>query len=457
MMLPNPKARAARTTPLSAAWPAAVILVACALQAGSCIAASAQAGTAEPSDARGRDTARPKVAAAIRTDHVSIPEHTADEGDQTVAGYPLGPGDRIKAVFYGRPDLNGEYQVREDGIISMPLLGHFRAGGMDIARIEKAMSEKLIEVSGHDAQVSLEISQRRPFYVLGYVNNPGSFPFQFGATVLHAVAMAGGHFRAPAEGGAVNTAREIAELARAQETLARALARKARLEAERDGRDTIVAPKRLNNIARPELVARLPLAEKQLMRERARTLEDTIAGQEALIALSKEQGAELWEQYQQVSKQADFTRGELENVLKLKGKGLVTSTRIFGIRTRAADYEAEARLIKSRIVQTRQTIENASARKTAARNERKIQIEEQLIQIDAQIAQEELLIRKSQRLLQEITGLSVSSAGQSPLSVSVSYEIVRREGGRNRVIAAEELTELLPGDILRVKTEIEDS
>ncbi|MHA1179683.1 MAG: hypothetical protein ACTSSR_03040 [Alphaproteobacteria bacterium] len=158
-------------------------------------------------------------------------------------------------------------------------------------------------------------------------------------------------------------------------------------------------------------------------------------------------------QHQKVSEQAILTRGELESIASLKLKGLTTRTRVFGIKTRIANHEAEGRVIKSRIAQTRQTIERANTRKKEVRNERMIQIEEQLILIRAQIAQEELSIRKSQRLLQEMTGMPVATKSKSLLTISVRYEIVRREGGRNRVIAADELTELLPGDILRVKTE----
>lgn len=448
MKLRNPKKLVARTTPLRAALSAASFLVTCALQVGLCVAANAQADAAEPYDARGRDTAQPQVAATVQTDKVLIPER------QPVTAPPLGPGDRIKAVVYGRSDLNGEYQVREDGIVSMPLLGHFRVGGMDIAHVEKAMGKKLTAVLGRDSRVNLEITHRRPFYVIGYVSNPGAFPYQIGATVLHAVAMAGGHFRPPPQlRGAMDTSREMNVLDQAQERLMRAIVRKARLEAEQDGRDTLVTPERLAKIAKSEEVERLLLAETNLMRQRRRALEDAITEQDALIALSKEQIVELQAQHGQVSSQANLTRDELKGVSRLKSKGLITSTRVFEIRTRIADHEAEARLIKSRIAQTRRAIESARARKTQLRNDWGIEIEEQLIQVRTQIAEEELTIRKSQRLLQEMTGSPVATTRQSLVSVSVNYEIVRRESGRNRLIAAEELTELLPGDILRVKTD----
>jgi polysaccharide export outer membrane protein len=41
-------------------------------------------------------------------------------------------------------------------------------------------------------QVSVEIINYRPFYIIGEVANPGSYPFVGGMRVINAVAMAGG-------------------------------------------------------------------------------------------------------------------------------------------------------------------------------------------------------------------------------------------------------------------------
>ncbi len=44
---------------------------------------------------------------------------------------------------------------------------------------------------------SIDIAQCRPFYVVGLANRPGSYPYLPGYTVLHAVSVAGGLYRAP--------------------------------------------------------------------------------------------------------------------------------------------------------------------------------------------------------------------------------------------------------------------
>jgi polysaccharide export outer membrane protein len=44
-----------------------------------------------------------------------------------------------------------------------------------------------------EPQVSIEVLNYRPFYIIGEVNNPGSFAYVSGMTVINAVALAGGY------------------------------------------------------------------------------------------------------------------------------------------------------------------------------------------------------------------------------------------------------------------------
>jgi protein involved in polysaccharide export with SLBB domain len=42
-------------------------------------------------------------------------------------------------------------------------------------------------------QVAVAVVKYRPFYILGEVQHPGAYPYYSGATVLNAVALAGGY------------------------------------------------------------------------------------------------------------------------------------------------------------------------------------------------------------------------------------------------------------------------
>ena len=95
--------------------------------------------------------------------------------------YRLGPGDVVRVTVYQSPDLSLETRVGETGVISYPLLGSVRLGGLSVAQAERAIADGLR--SGNflkQPQVSLLVVQVRgsQVSVLGQVNRPGRFPVE---------------------------------------------------------------------------------------------------------------------------------------------------------------------------------------------------------------------------------------------------------------------------------------
>jgi len=76
--------------------------------------------------------------------------------------------------------------------MSYPLIGQIRAGGLTAAELEKDLIGKLSPSYLKDPSVSVEVLTFRPFYIVGEVRTPGSYPFVNGMTVLNAIALAGG-------------------------------------------------------------------------------------------------------------------------------------------------------------------------------------------------------------------------------------------------------------------------
>lgn len=107
-------------------------------------------------------------------------------------GYRLGSGDRVRITVFGQPELTGEYAIDGGGQMSFPLIGQLRAGGMTGPELEKALRGKLEPDYLKNPSISVEILSYRPFYIVGEVRTPGSYPFVNGMTVLNAVALAGG-------------------------------------------------------------------------------------------------------------------------------------------------------------------------------------------------------------------------------------------------------------------------
>jgi polysaccharide export outer membrane protein len=112
---------------------------------------------------------------------------------ETVAGYTLGPGDRVRLTVFRHEDLSGEFDVDGEGFLALPLVGEIRGAGMNARQLESQIEDQLKE-GGYlvNPQVSLEVLNYRPFYIIGEVNNPGSYQYVNGMTVINAVALAGG-------------------------------------------------------------------------------------------------------------------------------------------------------------------------------------------------------------------------------------------------------------------------
>lgn len=116
------------------------------------------------------------------------------ESQQTVDKrfYRLGVGDQLRVTVYDEPELSGEFEVAATGTVNLPLIGEVVAEGRTITEVENAAKEKYLDGYLKAPSVSIEVLNYRPFYILGEVNAPGSYPYVNGMTVLNAVALAGG-------------------------------------------------------------------------------------------------------------------------------------------------------------------------------------------------------------------------------------------------------------------------
>jgi len=114
-----------------------------------------------------------------------------DKGD-----YVLGAGDVIKIQVFQSPDLAVEARVSEAGIISYPLLGAIRLGGLSPSQAERLIASRLRDGNFlQNPQVTLNVLQFRSQQasVLGNVNRPGRYPLETtGMRLSEVLAMAGG-------------------------------------------------------------------------------------------------------------------------------------------------------------------------------------------------------------------------------------------------------------------------
>lgn len=141
------------------------------------LAASVMLGAAVANPARAQQT-------AIGNAPVSAAAQPAD--------YLLGPADKVRVTVYGEPSLSGEFFISGSGVMSLPLIGEIRAGGMTLGQFQTAVQKSLSDGYLKEPRVSAEVLTFRPFYILGEVEKPGTYPYTSGLTVLNAVATASG-------------------------------------------------------------------------------------------------------------------------------------------------------------------------------------------------------------------------------------------------------------------------
>jgi polysaccharide export outer membrane protein len=106
--------------------------------------------------------------------------------------YRLAAGDKVRVTVYGHEDLSGEFEVDASGRLALPLIQEVTAAALTLRELEQAITDRLQPDYLKNPRVNVEILNFRPFYIVGEVKTPGSYPYANGMTVINAVAVAGG-------------------------------------------------------------------------------------------------------------------------------------------------------------------------------------------------------------------------------------------------------------------------
>ncbi|MCW8926905.1 MAG: polysaccharide export protein [Xanthomonadales bacterium] len=123
----------------------------------------------------------------------SLPVTASEEAAVSVdASYRLGAGDKLQIDVFNQPDLTGNYTLDGNGNFSMHLIGTVEAGGLTAAELEQTLIDKLKPDYLVNPRVSVQVQSYRPYYLIGEVQQTGSFAYVDGMTYMTAVAIAGG-------------------------------------------------------------------------------------------------------------------------------------------------------------------------------------------------------------------------------------------------------------------------
>lgn len=120
-------------------------------------------------------------------------EQTQTQSTSSNQEYRLGSGDLLKITVFNQKDLSGDYTINGSGQISLPLIGDVNAKDLTAKQVEQGITKKLMPDYLLNPRVSVQVLNYRPFYILGEVKQPKSYPYVDGMTYLNAVAIAGGY------------------------------------------------------------------------------------------------------------------------------------------------------------------------------------------------------------------------------------------------------------------------
>ncbi|PJA28867.1 MAG: hypothetical protein CO189_03875 [candidate division Zixibacteria bacterium CG_4_9_14_3_um_filter_46_8] len=108
--------------------------------------------------------------------------------------YQIGSDDVLVISFWQQPDLNNTVTVRQDGKITMPIIGEIIASGLTASQLASRIVEKMSFYSPNISQATVVVSgfNSRRVFVTGQVTSPGRLSFEVFPNLWEAIKQAGG-------------------------------------------------------------------------------------------------------------------------------------------------------------------------------------------------------------------------------------------------------------------------
>jgi polysaccharide export outer membrane protein len=135
------------------------------------------------------------TAAGAQTQEAGLAAAAAPAAPVAQADYALGPEDQIEVTIYGQPDMPLRLRIKQDGTVSLPLMGSVSAAGeTPVGLAEKIRSTLLQGGYLREPRVNVEVTSyvSRSVTLLGAVVRPGIYPLQGAQPLSRVLATAGG-------------------------------------------------------------------------------------------------------------------------------------------------------------------------------------------------------------------------------------------------------------------------
>lgn len=167
----------------------AVLMTGVALTAAGMLAQ--QQSRPNPRQAPAQPDSGPLIEAPRANPGASTPGDSGVLVDPSI--YVIGPLDILFVRVFRDTDFTGQYGVRPDGKITLPLINDMQAAGLTperlAAQIKQALSDLIINP---DVNVMVLQVNSKTYNIAGEVNRPGRYPLLLPTHVFDAINDAGG-------------------------------------------------------------------------------------------------------------------------------------------------------------------------------------------------------------------------------------------------------------------------
>ena len=354
-------------------------------------------------------------------------------------------------TFYQRMDLTGEYAVDQDGAISFPKLGRFTLEGRSLQEVQSELAVAFTRSMGRPADVNVTILERPPVYVVGPVKQPGAYKFVPGMMVLQAVALAGG-----LEQGVGGTSqmiegiREMERLRKTSDNMMRLLARRARLDAERNGLPLLKTPEQLIGLTGENTLSNYVETENAVLRVEQSQKQQQLNEVNLSIQLARNEIQALKNKLFQADVQRNIRQERLDDIQKLMSRGMTTRANQINVRSEVADAEARRQDVLFAIVIAEGRLALAEQVKARVVTDNAANVLRAIATTDGEIVD----LRQSLASTEMVASLVADSTARlqfTRTSTAPAYEIVRRTRTGTTTQQVQETSSLLPGDVLKIK------
>lgn len=119
--------------------------------------------------------------------------YAASEKDSKDSGYQLGISDLLEISVWGEQNISRQVTVRNDGYISLPLMGEMYVAGKTPAQVKKEMESSLTKYIKDPRCAVIVVEPRsKRYYIQGQVAHQGQFTLDKDLYLTQVIPIAGG-------------------------------------------------------------------------------------------------------------------------------------------------------------------------------------------------------------------------------------------------------------------------